>query len=195
VNVQNSNDSKCFLWSVLSALYEPKLKLYQIRIRSGHDRHKLSRPNQTNISIRKAEPHHRHQHPLFRTRHQSFTVEYLSPERSRQHHINLLLLHDESETSKHQYVRVTNMSRLVAHRTKHDCPTYVCNSCLHPFSTPITLETHISYCHQHPPQQVQYPDPENCKLKFDNVKKTRTASFLPRRRLRVFPNAHRRRRR
>ena len=108
----------------------------------------------------------------------SFTVEYLSPERSRQHHINLLLLHDESETSKHQYVRVTNMSRLVAHRTKHDCPAYVCNSCLHPFSTPITLETHISYCHQHPPQQVQYPDPENCKLKFDNVKKQEPLPFF-----------------
>jgi len=105
----------------------------------------------------------------------SFTIEYLSPERDRQHHINLLLLED---TTKHHYVRVTNMSRLVAHRSKHDGVTHVCNSCLHPFSDSSALENHIPFCVQHPPQQVQYPDPENCKLKFANEKKQHPVSFF-----------------
>ena len=69
------------------------------------------------------------------------------------------------------------MSRLVAHRSKHHL-THVCNSCLHPFSTPSALENHIPFCLQHLPQQVQYPDPENYKLKFANEKKQHPVSFF-----------------
>ena len=105
----------------------------------------------------------------------SFTIEYLSPEKGRQHHINLLLLED---VTKRHYVRVTDMSRLVAHRSEHKCATYVCNSCLHPFTNQSTLETHIPFCLQHSPQQVQYPDPDDCKLKFDNVKKQHPVAFF-----------------
>ena len=110
----------------------------------------------------------------------SFTIEYLTPEKGRQHHVNLLLLED---ATKRHYVRITNMSRLVAHRSKHDGVTHVCNSCLHPFRNQSTLETHIPYCLQHSPQQVQYPDPDNCKLKFANEKKQHPRLFLPRGRL------------
>ena len=75
-------------------------------------------------------------------------------------------------------MRITNMSRLVAHRSKYGHSTHVCNSCLHPFTNQSTLETRIPFCLQHSPQQVQYPDPENCKLKFDNVKKQHPVSFF-----------------
>ena len=70
------------------------------------------------------------------------------------------------------------MSSLVAHRSKHNGVTHVCNSCLHPFSDPSALENHIPFCLQHPPQQVQYPDPDDCKSKFANVKKQHPVSFF-----------------
>ena len=70
------------------------------------------------------------------------------------------------------------MSSLVAHRSKHKGSTYVCNSCIHPFSDPTTPETYIPFCLQHPPQQVQYPDLDDCKLKFTNVKKQQPVSFF-----------------
>jgi len=195
INVQNFNDSKCFLWSVLSALYEPtdskKRVTNYLKYESSVDMTGINYPVQTkqiplfekqnpsiSINVLTIEPDTK-----------SFTIEYLSSERGRQHHINLLLLEDPQDTTKHHYVRVTNMSRLLAHRSKHHPSTYVCNSCLHSFSTPSALENHIPFCLQHPSQQVQYPDPENCKLEFANVKKQHTVS-LPRGRLRIFPHTH-----
>jgi len=49
-----------------------------------------------------------------------FTIEYLSTERGREHHINLLLLDDENDLSKRHYTWIKNMSALVCHRTKRD---------------------------------------------------------------------------
>ena len=181
VNVQNFNDSKCFLWSVLSALHEPKIDKQRLTKYTSYE----STLDMTGINYpveTKHIPLFEKQNPSisinvlsFESDTKSFTIEYLSPEKGRQHHVNLLLLED---ATKRHYVRVTDMSRLVAHRSKHKGSTYVCNSCLHPFRNQSTLETHIPFCLQHSPQQVQYPDPNNCKLKFDNVKKQHPVSFF-----------------
>jgi len=64
------------------------------------------------------------------------------------------------------------MSRLVAGRTKYNGATFVCNSCLHPFSSQKVLERHTPYCERHPPQDVRYPDPEDekqCTVKFKKI--------------------------
>jgi len=108
-----------------------------------------------------------------------FCVVYLSRHVSRPHHVNLLLLEDET-TSKRHYVLVENMSRLVSHRTKHNGKTFFCNSCLHPFSTRQSLDNHIPYCFHHPAQHVVYPDPENpndCVLKFTSWNKQHPVPF------------------
>ena len=137
INVQNFDDSKCFLWSVLSALHEPKHSKKRVsnyvKYESTLDMSGINYPVQT-----KQIPLFEKQNPTisinvlsFEPDTKCFTIEYLSPERGRQHHVNLLLLED---TTKHHYVRITNMSSLVAHRSKHNGVTHVCNSCLHPFS-------------------------------------------------------------
>ena len=69
------------------------------------------------------------------------------------------------------------MSRLVAHRTKHDGKTYVCNSCLHPFISKESHDNHLSYCQSHPAQQVKYPDPADSVLKFKSVQKQHPVPF------------------
>ena len=114
----------------------------------------------------------------FESETEGFTVEYLSPERGRQHKITLLLLDDPANTTNFHYVQVGNISRLVAHRSKHNGATHVCHSCLHPFFSSLALENHIPYCLEHPPQQVRYPDPDDCKLKFTNIKKQYQVSFF-----------------
>ena len=53
------------------------------------------------------------------------------------------------------------MSRLVAGRTKHKTKTFVCLSCLQPFSSQRVLDAHVPYCTKHAPQQVIYPDATN----------------------------------
>jgi len=87
----------------------------------------------------------------------SFCVEYLSPHRSRTHHVNLLLFQDESNPSKRHYTHIKNMSALVAHRTKHNGTTYVCNSCLHPFSKQDILDRHIPYSFNTPRSKLFIP--------------------------------------
>jgi len=117
---------------VLSALHEPKDNKKRVskcvKYESTLDMSGINYPVKT-----KQIPLFEKQNPTisinvlsFEPDTKSFTIEYLSPERSRQRHINLLLLEDPQDTTKHHhYVRVTNMSSLVAHRTKHKCATYV----------------------------------------------------------------------
>jgi len=109
-----------------------------------------------------------------------FMVEYRSPEREREHHVNLLLLEDADNPSKQHYVWIKNMSALVSHRTKHNGATFVCNSCLHPFVSQTVLDNHIPYCIQHEPQHVVYPNPDNekeCVLKFRSKHKQHPLPF------------------
>jgi len=89
-------------------------------------------------------------------------VESCSPERDRKHHVSLLLL---SQVDKRHYMCVKNMSRLVADRTKHKHGTYVCNGCLHPFSSKHVLDCHTTKCVRNPSQAVKYPYPEDSNFK------------------------------
>jgi len=49
-----------------------------------------------------------------------FSIQYLSPERDREHHMKLLLLDDGN---KRRYVWISNMLRLAAGRTNHNGAT------------------------------------------------------------------------
>jgi len=103
-----------------------------------------------------------------------FTVEYISSERGRDHHINLLVLDDPTNPSKWHYVLIRNMSALVSHRSKYQHAQHVCNSCLHPFVSRKVLDKHVPFCSRHAPQQVIYPDRGNekdCVLMFRQQQK------------------------
>jgi len=104
-----------------------------------------------------------------------FCIEYCSPERNRPHHVKLLLL---SQGNEKHYVCIKDMSRLVHGRTKYHGVTYVCNGCLHPFSSKAVLDRHTPECMRNPPQAVKYPDPYDCTLKFQAQKKTIPSSVL-----------------
>ena len=89
VNVQN-RDSKCFLWSVLSALHEPKEHKYHLsnytNYESTLDMSGINYPVET-----KQIPLFEKQNPTisinvlsFELDTKSFTIEYLSPEKGRQ---------------------------------------------------------------------------------------------------------------
>jgi len=109
-----------------------------------------------------------------------FTVEYRSPEREREHHVNLLLLEDADNPPKRHYVWIKNMSALVCHRTNSHHSSFVCNSCLDPFMSQRVLDNHIPYCIQHEPQQVVYPNAQNekeCVLKFRSKHKKTPLPF------------------
>ena len=146
-----SEDGKGFLWSVLSALHEPQYHKERLShyLKYEHELNVegLKFPMETK-QISKFED----QNPTisvnvlyFERETKDFTVEYKSPHLGRKHQVNLLLL-DEENTSKRHYVCITNLSKLVAHRSKHNGATHVCISCLHPFTSKTALHNHTPYC-------------------------------------------------
>ena len=76
-----------------------------------------------------------------------FFVEYLSPHKDREKHVNLLLL--QKEGNKFHYVNITSKSRLVGGRSKNGHIHYVCNACMHPFTTRQAHDNHLEYCLKH----------------------------------------------
>jgi len=174
VNVQN-NDEKCFVWSVLSALYSPTHNPHRLSNYIDYEHflnvEGLNFPIQTKQIplFEKLNPFISVNVLAFEESSKGFRVEYRSPERERERHVNLLLLEDADNASKRHYAWIKNMSALVYHRTNHKGATFVCNSCLHPFTSQRVLDEHIPYCIQHEPKQVVYPNPQNekeCVLKF-----------------------------
>ena len=167
INVKNK-DQKCFLWAILSAVYPSKYNPNNVYSYTKHEKSlnfgdlefpigikDISKFESLNPSISV--------NVLYKDSETGdFSIEYLSPELDRQHHVNLLLL-DSDDDDKRHYVWISDMSRLVAGRTKSNVKAHVCNSCLQPFSSKRVLDNHIPNCLRHHPQQVIYPDPGNPK--------------------------------
>jgi len=121
VNVKNTSDSKCFVWSVLAALH-----------RGARDPNRLHnyRPHENTLNTSgltfpmpiKDIPKFEKQNPsisinvLCSSDEGGFVPLYVSKERDRLHHVNLFLLEGPDDTR--HYVLIKNMSRLVAGRTK-----------------------------------------------------------------------------
>jgi len=186
INVQNTDDSCCFMWAILSALYP-----------ATQNPHRVShyRPYKDRLNVEGLEfPLPIKQIPLFEKNNPSisinvlypdgesrgFCVLYLSPHRQREHHVNLLLLDDPENPSKHHFTWIKHMSALVCHRTNHKEKVYVCNSCLHPFYSQQSLEHHVPLCRQFSPQQMEYPNPldeDDSTLKFRSKQKQHPIPF------------------
>jgi len=168
VNVKN-NDNRCFQWAILSCLYPTKSNptnvysytkyqnmlnfdgiSFPVQVKDIPQVEKLN--PQISINVISLDPEN-----------EGFSIDYISPERNRQYHVNLLLLHDEN--TQH-YVWIKSFSHLVAGRTKYNGASFVCNSCLNVFSSQRVLDAHIPDCIKHAPQQVVYPGPDDCTLKF-----------------------------
>jgi len=155
INVVNKDD-ECFRWSVLAGLYPTKSNAINVfsytRYRDTLNFDGIPFPVQTSdiakfvkqnptISVNVISPDDRNK---------GFCVEYLSPHRERQHHVNLLLYGDPEGITYH-YVYIKNFSRLLGDRTKHEHESLVCNSCLNVFSSQRVLDEHFPKCLQHKP--------------------------------------------
>jgi len=152
VNVQN-NDEKCFVWSVLSALCPPTYNPHRLSNYIDCE-HSLNDERLNFLIQTKQIPLFEKLNPsisvnvlAFEESSRGFTVEYRSPEREPEHHVNLLLLEDADNQQQH-YIWIKNMSALVSHRTNSHHSSFVCNSCLHPFMSQRVLDNHLPYCIQ-----------------------------------------------
>ena len=183
INIRNTDDQLCFVWSVLQAIHPDRHHNYlpssYRRFLGELDLTGLSFPLKVadvakfeklnpNISVNVNSYEHEpvpEVHPL-----------YISPDRQRQHHVNLLLLTDDASDRQH-YVLISSLSRLLRGRTNHTGDTTsVCPYCLYCFREPHSLESHIPECKTHSPQRISYPPPGE-KVKFKNVIRTHKVPF------------------
>jgi len=167
VNVTNKYDNKCFIWSMLSALYTAALN-------TGCISHYAKYENTLNVDGLqfpmpvKLFPKFEENNPSISidvlcvdTDSKGFCMLYNSPHRDRICCFNILLLEAEYPSNPRHYVWIKNMLALVCRRSKHTKKVHVCNSCLHPFSSQQCLDQHVPHCIRHNQQQVEYPDAEN----------------------------------
>ena len=148
INVNNP-DNCCFEYAILSCLYPSKnnptrvcsYTKYKNTLNSDNidftvplkQIPRFEKQNSTiSINVISLEPESK-----------GYSIDYLSPDRDRKHHVNLLLLSDENTT---HYTWIKHFSRLLGDRTKHEHASFVCNSCLNVFSAQRVLDEHIPQC-------------------------------------------------
>ena len=177
MNVQN-RDLYCFRWSILSCLYPAKDNPHRVSNYTKYENTLNFEGINFPVQV-KDIPKFEKQNPNISVNvisldpdKSGFCIEYLSPERQRCHHINLLLLTD---TDTAHYVWIKHFSRLLGERSHR--PSFVCNSCLNVFSSQRVLDEHVPYCLQHPAQQTSYPSPDDCKLTFKDQNKQHPLKF------------------
>ena len=188
INMQNEDD-KCFMWSVLRALYpkdtnpqridnDLKSKQNSINMKGTHypvnlkaiDRFETQNPN-ISISVvgyNKVDL----VHPI-----------RISKYTGCDHDIVLLLLKEAVKgengkiEEKTHYTLVKNKSALIASQiNNHKGSRHICLNCFNSFNSPETLETHKEYCYENESVKTLMPPPGTF-LRFKNFLHSEKAPF------------------
>ena len=188
INMQNE-DEKCFMWSVLRALYPKDTNPQRI------DKDLKSKQNTINMDgIRypvnfRAIDRFEIQNPNISISVVGYNKDDLvhplkaSKYTKRKHNIVLLLLKEavkgengEIEEKTH-YVLVKNESALIASQiNKHERKRYLCLNCFNSFNSPEALETHKDYCYNNECVKTLMP-PQGTYLRFKNFLHSEKAPF------------------
>ena len=177
VNVQNT-DNKCFMWSILAALYPPvkdaqrvmkyrdhvgKLNCDMLEFSVKHTSSKISQfedVNTVSINIYRYDPKYKAM-PL-----------RVSKKQSRDNVIDLLVLEDKDGNTHYTWLK--NMSHLMHGSIGHKRTgkKVYCKRCLKGFRTTAKLDDHKVVCTDKGfVQRSVFPTEENKMLQFTNYKK------------------------
>lgn len=170
INVQNTHDNKCFMWSVLAHLCESNCNKEKVCSYRKH----ITKLNMADITY----PVSLKNIDSFEKNNPSISVNVFTPTDEkeilplriskhvylRKEHVNLLLI---SESGQSHYCLIKDFSRLLNYRTKHNGRQYFCYNCLHSFTEEQKLLIHTDLCHQ--VQATKLPDEENNVHKFKDT--------------------------
>lgn len=85
---------------------------------------------------------------------------YATKEYKRKTHINLLLLQEINPLTgqkRMHYTLITNLGRLLSHKSKNNNACYPCIYCLHRFSSEDKVQNHIKICGENDPCKITFP--------------------------------------
>ena len=104
---------------------------------------------------------------------------YNSSHGNRKHHVNLLLIMDESNVNSH-YLLIRSLSLFVDDRTKHNGAKHVSPYFIYCFTEEHYLTSHILDYSIHPAQRLKYPSPrDNNDVDYNILKFKNFAETLP----------------
>ena len=189
INMQNEDD-KCFMWSVLRALY-PK---------NNHPERidKYLKSKQDNINMKgicypvnlKAIDHFEHLNPNISISVLGYNKEEgvfplkISKYTGCDYDIVLLLLKEAVKgengeiKEKTHYTLVKNKSALIAsQKNNHEHKRHLCLNCFNSFNSSETLEKHKGYCYENESVKINMPPP-NTYLRFNKFHHSEKAPFV-----------------
>ena len=189
INMKNE-DVKCFMWSVLRALYPKDTNPQRV---DNDLKSKQDSINMKGIKYPvdlKAIDRFETQNPNISISVVGYNkVDLVHPIRAskytkREHNIVLLLLKEavkgengEIEEKTH-YTLVKNKSALIASQiNNHKGSREICLNCFNSFNTPEALETHKEYCYENESVKTLMP-PEGTYLRFKNFHHSEKAPFV-----------------
>jgi hypothetical protein len=176
LNIKNTQDEKCFLWSVLAHLhpvvhgknanritkYEPFLG--QLNTEGLTFPTPLTQipgfEKKNNLCINVFGWEKDALVPLQINRVESATT------------INLLLI---SDNDNRHYCLIKDFSRVMSYRTRHNGQKYFCMNCLHGFQAQALLDKHREVCTKQRAQRLSFPDETD--VKFKSIAKQQRAPF------------------
>ena len=189
INMQNEDD-KCFMWSVLRALYPKDTNPQRI------DKDLKSKQDSINMKgIRypvnlKAIGRFETQNPNISISVVGYNkVDLVHPIRVSKctgcdHDIVLLLLKEAVKgengeiKEKTHYTLVKNKSALIASQiNNHKGSRHICLNCFNSFNSPETLETHKEYCYENESVKILMPPP-GTYLRFNKFHHSEKAPFV-----------------
>lgn len=162
VNVQNREDNKCFLWSVLALLHAAKCNKEKVCTYRKYETELNMSGITYPVSIKNIDTFEKNNTSISVNICTNTDEKEIVPLRISEHvykrtdHVNLLMI---SDSGKSHYCLITNLSRLLSYGTKHNGRQYFCYNCLHSFTEEQKLISHRDLCDK--VQATKLPDEEN----------------------------------
>jgi hypothetical protein len=185
INVYNPDDSMCFVWVVLSALYPCKKNAERVSKYRPH----LNSINLTGLTF----PVSINRIARFEKNNPTISInvyalgkddreiipKFVTKCGAREKHVDLLLLSPKTGDNFH-YTWIKNMSALICSRTKYRGIMHVCPHCVHPFTSSRAFEDHFPDCSKHVYQRTIYPEPQSDEsiVKWKSRGKTERVPFV-----------------
>ena len=181
VNMKNTSDDKCFLWSVLRALnpvkdhkarIDDKLKSKINTVNMGDIRYPVTLKN-----VSKFEKLNPDIAVSVYAYDESYSVGplYISKHVDRPYNIKLLLISDEDKT---HYCLIEDFSKLVSRQSnKHGHKVHVCERCINPFTTENALKEHEKHCTNEDCVHLKMPAPGST-ISFKHFEKGQRVPFM-----------------
>ncbi|XP_014474491.1 PREDICTED: uncharacterized protein LOC106744331, partial [Dinoponera quadriceps] len=183
-------DNACFAWAVVAALYPVDrdanrasmyphyttvLNLQNIEFPMSVNKiTNFERQNNISINVYSAE---KKKTEKGKTTHVILPIRLT--DRTMDRHVNLLYLPDPRDDNVRHFVWIKNLSRLVSSQlSKHDHKKYICNRCLHYFSSSERLQVHTIDCGEMNHCAILLPSEDDKWLSFCNHNRKKRPPFV-----------------